>query len=82
MDIYEPAGDSLTNRPVIVFAHTGSFFSGHNELDDVVALSMAAAKRGYVAVSISYRLGLNVLSTYSGERAVYRAVQDGGAAIR
>ena len=82
MDIYEPAGDTLTNRPVIVFAHTGSFFSGHNELDDVVDLSISAAKRGYVAVSINYRLGLNVLSTYSGERAVYRAVQDGGAAIR
>ena len=82
MDIYEPAGDTLSDRPVIVFAHTGSFFSGHNELDDVVDLSISAAKRGYVAVSINYRLGLNVLSTYSGERAVYRAVQDGGAAIR
>jgi len=82
MDVYEPAGDTLTNRPVMVFAHTGSFFSGHNELDDVVALATSAAKRGYVAVSINYRLGLNVLSTYSGERAVYRAVQDGGAAIR
>jgi len=82
MDIYEPAGDTITNRPVIVFAHTGSFFSGHNELDDVVALATSAAKRGYVAVSINYRLGLNILSTYSGERAVYRAVQDGGAAIR
>ena len=82
MDVYEPEGDTLTNRPVIVFVHTGSFFSGHNELDDVVALSISAAKRGYVAVSISYRLGLNIISTYSGERAVYRAVQDGGAAIR
>ena len=82
MDVYEPAGDTLTNRPVMVFAHTGSFFSGHNELDDVVALATSAAKRGYVAISINYRLGLNVLSTYSGERAVYRAVQDGGAAIR
>ena len=82
MDVYEPEGDTLTNRPVIIFVHTGSFFSGHNELDDVVDLSISAAKRGYVAVSISYRLGLNILSTYSGERAVYRGVQDGGAAIR
>jgi len=82
MDIYEPVGDTLTHRPVIVFAHTGSFFSGHNELDDVVDLAISAAKRGYVAVCINYRLGLNVLSTYSAERALYRAVQDGGAAIR
>jgi len=78
----EPVGDTLTNRPVIIFAHTGSFFSGHNELEDVVDLSISAAKRGYVAISINYRLGLNIISTYSGERAVYRAVQDGGAAIR
>lgn len=82
MDIYEPAGDTLTNRPVIIFVHTGAFFSGHNELDDMVALSTAAAKRGYVAVSLNYRLGLNILSSYSAERAVYRGVQDGSAAIR
>ena len=82
MDIYEPEGDSLTNRPVIIFLHTGAFFSGHNELDDMVALSASAAKRGYVAISLNYRLGLNILSSYSGERAVYRAVQDGSAAIR
>ena len=82
MDIYVPEGDTLTDRPVIVFAHTGSFFSGHNELDDVVDLAISAAKRGYVAVSISYRLGLNVLSEYSAERALYRGVQDAGAAIR
>jgi len=82
MDVYEPLGDTLTNRPVIIFAHTGSFFSGHNETDDMVNLATSAAKRGYVAISINYRLGLNIISSYSGERAVYRAVQDGGAAIR
>ena len=82
MDIYTPIGDTLTNRPVIIFVHTGAFFSGHNELDDVVDLATSAAKRGYVAISINYRLGLNIISTYSGERAVYRGVQDAGAAIR
>jgi acetyl esterase/lipase len=82
MDIYEPVGDTLEDRPVIIFIHTGAFFSGSNELDDVVDLSIASAKRGYVAVNINYRLGLNILSAYSGERAVYRGVQDGSAAIR
>ena len=48
MDIYQPEGDTLTNRPAIVFLHTGAFFSGHNELDDVVDLSITSAKRGYV----------------------------------
>ena len=82
MDIYEPLGDTITNRPVIIFIHSGAFFAGNNEADDIVALCIASAKRGYVAVSISYRLGLNILSSYSGERAVYRGVQDASAAIR
>ena len=82
MDVYEPAGDTLSNRPAIIFIHTGAFFSGHNELDDVVDLSIAAAKRGYVSFNINYRLGLNILSSYSGERAVYRGTQDASAAIR
>jgi len=82
MDIYEPMGDTLDARPAIIFLHTGSFFSGHNELDDVVDLSITSAKRGYVSFNINYRLGLNILSSYSGERAVYRGVQDASAAIR
>lgn len=82
MDIYSPVGDTLTDRPIIVFLHSGGFVLGHNEKDDVVALSIASAKRGYVAVSINYRLGMNVLSDYSAERAVYRGVQDLSAAIR
>ena len=82
MDIYEPTGDTLTNRPVIIFIHSGAFFSGYNEADDVVALSIASAKRGYVAVSMNYRLGINILSSYSGERAVYRGVQDASAVVR
>ena len=82
MDIYEPEGDTLTNRPAIVILHTGAFFSGHNELDDVVDISRTAAKRGYVVFNIYYRLGLNIFSTYSGERAVFRGVQDLSAAIR
>ena len=82
MDVYEPTGDTLSNRPVIIFIHAGAFFSGHNEFDDVIALSIASAKRGYVAVSMNYRLGLNIISSYSGERAVYRGVQDASAAVR
>ena len=82
MDIYEPNQDTVTNRPVIIFIHPGAFFTGNNEVDDMVSLANSSAKRGFLAVSISYRLGLNVLSDYSGERAVYRGVQDLSAAIR
>ena len=82
MDIYEPSGDEEIRRPVIIFLHPGSFFSGSKESEDMVSLAVDAAKRGYVAISANYRLGLNILSTYSGERAVYRGVQDASAIIR
>ena len=82
MDIYEPEGDTLLNRPAIIFLHSGAFFSGNNNADDMVDLSIQSAKRGYVSFNMNYRLGLNILSSYSGERAVYRGVQDLSAAIR
>ena len=82
MDIYEPAGDDELARPVIIFLHPGSFFSGSNTSGDMVSLATDAAKRGYVGISANYRLGLNIVSTYSGERAVYRGVQDASALIR
>ncbi len=82
MDVYQPLGDSMENRPVIIFAHSGAFFTGSKEAQDMVALCRSFAKKGYVAISMEYRLGLNILSSYSGERAVYRGVQDGSAIIR
>ena len=82
MDVYQPVGDTMNDRPVIIFAHSGAFFSGSKEADDIVLLSQEAARRGYVAVAMEYRLGLNILSASSGERAVYRGVQDASAIIR
>ena len=82
MDIYEPEGDTMDDRPVIIFAHSGAFFIGSKNAQDMVELCKESARRGYVAISMEYRLGLNILSSYSGERAVYRGVQDGSAIIR
>ena len=82
MDIYEPENDTMEDRPVIIFAHSGAFFTGSKEAQDMVELCKESARRGYVAISMEYRLGLNILSSYSGERAVYRAIQDGSAIIR
>ena len=44
MDIYEAYGDTIKNRPVIIFLHPGAFFTGNNEVDDMVSLSISAAK--------------------------------------
>ena len=82
MDIYEPIGDGLTKRPLMVWVHPGGFLLGNKEAEDMVALCDSFARRGYVTASISYRLGFNPLSSSSAERAVYRGTQDTRAAIR
>ncbi len=54
MDVYEPNGDSLSTRPVVVLAHGGSFIIGQKS--DMKNWCERLAKKGYVAVSIQYRL--------------------------
>lgn len=81
-DIFQPAGDPETARPLIVFIHSGAFINGSKDNEDMQALCDSFARRGYVTMSINYRKNFNVLSTGSAERAVYRGLQDAAAAIR
>ena len=54
MDIVEPRGDTLSRRPVMLLAFGGGFISGKRE--DLLILTQTFAKRGYVAVTIDYRI--------------------------
>ena len=82
MDIYQPTGDIETARPLIIWAHGGSFQTGTSLDGDVVALSQAFAKKGYVCASINYRLGFFPLDSVNAIKAVLRAVQDMKASVR
>lgn len=82
MDVYEPVGDSIQKRPLMIWVHPGGFLTGNKEAQDMVAFCDSFARRGYVTASIGYRLGFNPLSVASAERAVYRGTQDVRAAIR
>lgn len=84
MDVYTPAGDTNNNRPVAVCAHGGFFLAGSNDGFDIVPLCEDLARMGYVAVSISYRLGIDDYFSLeeSLQEAVVRGVQDGKAAVR
>lgn len=97
MDIYyPPASDTETSRATFVYIHTGNFlppvYNGAVTGDkrDSIAVNMCKqmAKRGYVAVSINYRLGWNPLSEDENVRrgtllqAVYRSVHDTQTAVR
>lgn len=82
LDVYEPTGDTETKRPLIIWAHGGSFIAGSKTESDVVTLSTEFAKRGYVCASIDYRLGMWPIDSVNSIKAVIRAVQDMKASIR
>ncbi len=96
MDIYTPSGDVETNRPLILYFHTGNFLpnpqngSTTGTRNDSIAVEMCTrlAKMGYVVANVEYRLGWNPLSPDINIRistlinAAYRGVQDSRACIR
>ena len=85
MDIYQPVGDTLEDRPLIIFMFGGAFVGGSKESADIVDLCMNYAKKGYVAAAIDYRLTTNLIlnpSEYKAYEAVIKGIQDLRAAIR
>ncbi|MCS7153464.1 MAG: T9SS type A sorting domain-containing protein [Bacteroidia bacterium] len=101
MDVYEPVGDTMQKRPVIVLFHAGSFLPpslasqafgripiGSREDSGIVALCKEFARRGYVAISATHRLGWNPQASTQEARAqsiiqaVWRAMQDARALVR
>ncbi len=82
MDIFFPVGDALPKRPAVMLAYGGGYFFGTKEDEDVWATCDSLAKKGYVTASINYRMNMNVASSASAVRAIYRAAQDYSSAIR
>jgi carboxylesterase type B len=56
LDMYTPTGDTNTKRPAIVWVHGGGFSGGNRGSGEIVDQAATMAKKGYVNVSISYRL--------------------------
>lgn len=98
MDVYEPSQsiDCEQNRALFIFVHTGNALppplngspNGTRKDSSAVEVCKRMARRGYVAVSMSYRLGWNPLgSTLEIRRgtllnAIYRAIHDVKQCIR
>lgn len=93
MDIYQPMGDTQTERPLMIYIHTGNFLPpplngsplGIKTDSAAIAMCESWAKRGFVAISMDYRLGWNpIASGPTGPivrratllNAVYRALGD------
>lgn len=96
LDVYQPVGDTLAERPVIIYCHTGSFLpvplngttTGNRNDSCLVEMCKQFARRGYVVVAMSYRLGWNPVSTVQEVRtgtlinAAFRGLQDGHTCVR
>jgi hypothetical protein len=79
MDIYEPTGDVLSERPLIMLLHTGDFLPRYiNQLTigdktDSATVEMANrfAKMGYVVAVPNYRTGWNPSGTQDERTETY-----------
>ncbi len=80
MDVYEPTGDVLGLRPVVVVAFGGSFVGG--DRTQVADLCRRFAKLGYVAIANDYRVGFFLPNEATTTRAVMRGSHDMKACVR
>ena len=84
LDVYEPAGDTAAARPAIVWVHGGGFARGTKTSPELVEQANLFARKGYVNVSITYRLwpGGCFPVTAQCVQAIVDAKHDAQAAVR
>lgn len=71
MDVYTPVGDTETDRPLVLYFHTGSYLppiingqvTGSRSDSTVVEICKRLARMGYVAAAVTYRQGWNPVAT-------------------
>lgn len=81
LDFYQPSGDTASARPLIIWIHGGGYTTGTRTDSHMQLWCNEFARRGYVAASIDYRLGIS--TDANGKlKAIYRSVQDAKAVIR
>ncbi len=82
MDIYTPVGDTETERPLMLYFHTGNFLpsayvspqlnnggtGGQKTDSSAVEICQRFARMGYVVASCDYRLGWNPIAPTQEER--------------
>lgn len=72
LDVYRPAGDTATSRPAVVLMHCGWFAGGDKQ--HMAPHADEYARRGYVAVSLQYRLRPG--SSSGNQAQLYLAMRD------
>lgn len=95
-DLYQPTGDTMSKRPLVLIVGTGSFLpalankqaTGNKNDSSIVEVAMNLARRGYVVATLEYRIGWNPLTTSQEAatemllKATFRSLQDVRNAVR
>ena len=83
MNVVQPKNDTLSRRPLIIWAYGGGFVTGARK--DMLPFCEMYAKKGYVTASIDYRL-YSILGGWPDSvkitNTIIQAVQDMKASIR
>lgn len=84
LDRYQPTGDTAESRPAIVWVHGGGFSGGERDSPEIVEEATIFAKKGYVNVSIDYRLYEPGCFPFTPQcvTAIVHAKHDAQAAVR
>jgi acetyl esterase/lipase len=82
LDLYQPSGDDAPLRAAIVWIHGGGFFQGDKNDKPMATLARSFAERGYVTVSINYRLERTSMADPNLSRPIRDAMHDARAAVR
>jgi acetyl esterase/lipase len=86
LDLYQPTGSGVPAlKPGFVFVHGGGFVSGSKTNAAMVDFASRYAQRGYVTVSIDYRLVQDDPPTPGAtplDRAAAAAIEDAANAVR
>lgn len=86
LDVIRPVGDTVTERPAIVWVHGGSFKTGDKTAANIVPEAKTFALMGYVSVSINYRLvGGGCTGAYTRPECIQEMIDaqhDAQAAVR
>jgi lysophospholipase L1-like esterase len=92
LDVFMPPKiDTIKHRPLVIFIHGGGFQNNTKTTTYGSMLCNLFAKRGFVSATINYRLGVEnsgiigdkkIKTNNDFAEAMYRAQQDGKAAIR
>jgi len=83
-DVYEPSDDSSTARPAVIWVHGGSFAFGSKTSGEIVDQAQTFARKGYVSISINYRLSPTGCTSITAEclLAIADAQADAQTAVR